>query len=118
MLSQLPAHQGPDYRLCKSEPELTTVAEVDETNGEEKAEQVAEAEPANPKGEAPGGPHTGSLSYNGPGDHLSPLSGIPYPVGIVSPMPESATIASYVTLRKSKKPDSKTVKLPSTGHAG
>ncbi|XP_072570604.1 pleckstrin homology domain-containing family A member 5 isoform X19 [Paramormyrops kingsleyae] len=77
------AHGGPDYRLYKSEPELTTVAEVDETNGEEKAEQVAEAEPTNPKG-------------------------IPYPVGIVSPMPESATIASYVTLRKSKKPDSKT----------
>ncbi|XP_072570768.1 pleckstrin homology domain-containing family A member 5 isoform X22 [Paramormyrops kingsleyae] len=75
--------EGPDYRLYKSEPELTTVAEVDETNGEEKAEQVAEAEPTNPKG-------------------------IPYPVGIVSPMPESATIASYVTLRKSKKPDSKT----------
>ncbi|XP_072570273.1 pleckstrin homology domain-containing family A member 5 isoform X5 [Paramormyrops kingsleyae] len=106
------AHGGPDYRLYKSEPELTTVAEVDETNGEEKAEQVAEAEPTNPKGEAPRGPHTGSLGYNGPGDHLSPLSGIPYPVGIVSPMPESATIASYVTLRKSKKPDSKTQDRP------
>lgn len=36
--------QGPDYRLYKSEPELTTVAEVDESNGEEKSEQAAEKE--------------------------------------------------------------------------
>ncbi|KAF0029307.1 hypothetical protein F2P81_018412 [Scophthalmus maximus] len=65
--------QAPDYRLYKSEPELTTVKEeVDEAN-------------------VP-----------------------PYPVGIVpprtkSPMstPESSTIASYVTLRKSKKPESR-----------
>ncbi|XP_029101777.1 LOW QUALITY PROTEIN: pleckstrin homology domain-containing family A member 5-like [Scleropages formosus] len=78
-------HSGPDYRLYKSEPELTTVAEVDETNGEEKIEPTVEKEPSTTKG-------------------------ISYPVGIVpprtkSPMPESSTIASYVTLRKSKKPD-------------
>uniref|UniRef100_A0A8C9TSM5 Pleckstrin homology domain containing, family A member 5 n=1 Tax=Scleropages formosus TaxID=113540 RepID=A0A8C9TSM5_SCLFO len=77
--------EGPDYRLYKSEPELTTVAEVDETNGEEKIEPTVEKEPSTTKG-------------------------ISYPVGIVpprtkSPMPESSTIASYVTLRKSKKPD-------------
>ncbi|XP_062373864.1 pleckstrin homology domain-containing family A member 5-like [Sardina pilchardus] len=40
-------------------------------------------------------------------------SGMPYPVGIVpprakSPITESSSIASYVTLRKSKKPDSRT----------
>ncbi|NWR91059.1 PKHA5 protein, partial [Furnarius figulus] len=37
-------NEGPDYRLYKSEPELTTVAEVDESNGEEKAEQMSESE--------------------------------------------------------------------------
>ncbi|XP_077091204.1 pleckstrin homology domain-containing family A member 5 isoform X10 [Siphateles boraxobius] len=83
------AHSGPDYRLYKSEPELTTVAEVDESNGEDKSEQTAEKEP--------------------PGV----TKGIVYPVGVVSPrtkspMPESSTIASYVTLRKSKKPDPRT----------
>ncbi|XP_030626182.1 pleckstrin homology domain-containing family A member 5-like [Chanos chanos] len=79
------SHSGPDYRLYKSEPELTTVAEVDETNGEERSEQAAERESSSSKG-------------------------VSYPVGIVpprtkSPMPESSTIASYVTLRKSKKPE-------------
>ncbi|XP_029411306.1 pleckstrin homology domain-containing family A member 5 isoform X9 [Nannospalax galili] len=75
--------EGPDYRLYKSEPELTTVAEVDESNGEEKAEPVSEAEtPA--------------------------VKGSHFPVGVVpprtkSPTPESSTIASYVTLRKTKK---------------
>ncbi|XP_058629554.1 pleckstrin homology domain-containing family A member 5 isoform X3 [Onychostoma macrolepis] len=83
------AHSGPDYRLYKSEPELTTVAEVDESNGEDKSEQTAEKEP--------------------PGIN----KGVVYPVGVVSPrtkspMPESSTIASYVTLRKSKKPDPRT----------
>ncbi|XP_048862839.1 pleckstrin homology domain-containing family A member 5 isoform X2 [Brienomyrus brachyistius] len=78
---------GPDYRLYKSEPELTTVAEVDETGGEDRSEH-AEKEPSNSKG-------------------------MPFPVGIVpprtkSPMPESSTIASYVTLRKAKKPSPRT----------
>ncbi|XP_052410469.1 pleckstrin homology domain-containing family A member 5 isoform X16 [Carassius gibelio] len=82
-------HSGPDYRLYKSEPELTTVAEVDESNGEDKSEQTAEKEP------------------------LGVTKGVVYPVGVVSPrtkspMPESSTIASYVTLRKSKKPDPRT----------
>ncbi|XP_067283106.1 pleckstrin homology domain-containing family A member 5 isoform X22 [Pseudorasbora parva] len=88
-LSNLHKSEGPDYRLYKSEPELTTVAEVDESNGEDKSEQTAEKEPS-------GG-----------------NKGIIYPVGVVSPrtkspMPESSTIASYVTLRKSKKPDPRT----------
>ncbi|XP_043092401.1 pleckstrin homology domain-containing family A member 5 isoform X9 [Puntigrus tetrazona] len=83
------AHSGPDYRLYKSEPELTTVAEVDESNGEDKSEQMAEKEQA------------------------GITKGVVYPVGVVSPrtkspMPESSTIASYVTLRKSKKPDPRT----------
>ncbi|KAI1888411.1 hypothetical protein AGOR_G00184870 [Albula goreensis] len=83
------SHSGPDYRLYKSEPELTTVAEVDETNGEDKSEQAGEKDPSGSKG-------------------------MSYPVGIVpprtkSPMPESSTIASYVTLRKSKKPEPRTV---------
>nr|XP_023966595.1 pleckstrin homology domain-containing family A member 5 isoform X10 [Chrysemys picta bellii] len=76
---------GPDYRLYKSEPELTTVAEVDESNGEEKTELVSESETSTTKG-----------------SH--------FPVGVVpprtkSPTPESSTIASYVTLRKNKKID-------------
>uniref|UniRef100_A0A673MVQ4 Pleckstrin homology domain-containing family A member 5-like n=1 Tax=Sinocyclocheilus rhinocerous TaxID=307959 RepID=A0A673MVQ4_9TELE len=88
-LSNLHKSEGPDYRLYKSEPELTTVAEVDESNGEDKSEQTAEKEP--------------------PGV----TKGVVYPVGVVSPrtkspMPESSTIASYVTLRKSKKPDPRT----------
>uniref|UniRef100_A0A8D0TQ29 PH domain-containing protein n=1 Tax=Sus scrofa TaxID=9823 RepID=A0A8D0TQ29_PIG len=75
-------NEGPDYRLYKSEPELTTVAEVDESNGEEKSEPVSEME--------------------------SSVKGSHFPVGVVpprtkSPTPESSTIASYVTLRKTKK---------------
>uniref|UniRef100_A0A671X4R8 Pleckstrin homology domain containing A5 n=1 Tax=Sparus aurata TaxID=8175 RepID=A0A671X4R8_SPAAU len=78
--------QGPDYRLYKSEPELTTVTEVDESNGEDRSEYPSE--------------HSGN-------------KGISYPVGIVpprtkSPVPDSSSIASYVTLRKSKKPDPRT----------
>ncbi|XP_051976370.1 pleckstrin homology domain-containing family A member 5-like isoform X8 [Xyrauchen texanus] len=88
-LSNLHKSEGPDYRLYKSEPELTTVAEVDESNSEDKSEQTADKEPP------------------------SFTKGIVYPVGVVnprtkSPMPESSTIASYVTLRKSKKPDPRT----------
>ncbi|XP_074182056.1 pleckstrin homology domain-containing family A member 5 isoform X5 [Rhinolophus sinicus] len=76
------SHSGPDYRLYKSEPELTTVAEVDESNGEEKSEPVSEIETS--------------------------VKGSHFPVGVVpprtkSPTPESSTIASYVTLRKTKK---------------
>ncbi|XP_077423696.1 pleckstrin homology domain-containing family A member 5 isoform X2 [Vanacampus margaritifer] len=83
-------HSGPDYRLYKSEPELTTVAEVDESNGEDRTEH--------------------------PSDH-SANKGLAYPVGIVpprtkSPVPESSSIASYVTLRKSKKPDSRMERRP------
>ncbi|XP_072779888.1 pleckstrin homology domain-containing family A member 5 isoform X9 [Taeniopygia guttata] len=80
-------NEGPDYRLYKSEPELTTVAEVDESNGEEKTEPVSESE--------------------------SSAKGSHFPVGVVpprtkSPTPESSTIASYVTLRKNKKIDLRT----------
>ncbi|XP_076588574.1 pleckstrin homology domain-containing family A member 5 isoform X15 [Chaetodon auriga] len=79
-------NEGPDYRLYKSEPELTTVTEVDESNGEDRSEHPSE--------------HSGN-------------KGTSYPVGIVpprtkSPVPESSSIASYVTLRKSKKPDPRT----------
>ncbi|XP_071351514.1 pleckstrin homology domain-containing family A member 5-like isoform X6 [Trachinotus anak] len=81
-------HSGPDYRLYKSEPELTTVAEVDESNGEDRSEHPSDRE------------HSGN-------------KGMSYPVGIVpprtkSPVPDSSSIASYVTLRKSKKPDPRT----------
>ncbi|XP_044048696.1 pleckstrin homology domain-containing family A member 5-like isoform X4 [Siniperca chuatsi] len=81
-------HSGPDYRLYKSEPELTTVTEVDESNGEDRSEHPSDRE------------HSGN-------------KGMSYPVGIVpprtkSPVPESSSIASYVTLRKSKKPDPRT----------
>ncbi|XP_056909047.1 pleckstrin homology domain-containing family A member 5-like isoform X12 [Takifugu flavidus] len=77
--------EGPDYRLYKSEPELTTVTEVDENNGEDRSEHPPET----------------------PGN-----KGTSYPVGIVpprtkSPVPESSSIASYVTLRKNKKSDSR-----------
>ncbi|XP_070827660.1 pleckstrin homology domain-containing family A member 5-like isoform X15 [Chaetodon trifascialis] len=79
-------NEGPDYRLYKSEPELTTVTEVDESNGEDRSEHPSE--------------HSGN-------------KGTSYPVGIVpprtkSPVPESSSIASYVTLRKTKKPDPRT----------
>ncbi|XP_031754272.1 pleckstrin homology domain-containing family A member 5 isoform X6 [Xenopus tropicalis] len=79
---------GPDYRLYKSEPELTTVAEVDETNADDKSEAAANLESAATKG-----------------SH--------YPVGVVSPRTkspplESTTIASYVTLRKGRKAEPKT----------
>ncbi|XP_024138161.1 pleckstrin homology domain-containing family A member 5 isoform X6 [Oryzias melastigma] len=81
-------HSGPDYRLYKSEPELTTVTEVDENKDEDRSENASDREHAASKG-------------------------MSYPVGIVpprtkSPVPESSSIASYVTLRKSKKPDPRT----------
>ncbi|KAM9334916.1 pleckstrin homology domain-containing family A member 5-like [Symphorus nematophorus] len=83
--------QAPDYRLYKSEPELTTVKEeVDEANGEDKDKTETSPE----------------------GKDSTASKVPPYPVGIVpprtkSPMspPESSTIASYVTLRKTKKPE-------------
>uniref|UniRef100_A0A8C7HHM7 Pleckstrin homology domain containing, family A member 5 n=1 Tax=Oncorhynchus kisutch TaxID=8019 RepID=A0A8C7HHM7_ONCKI len=90
--------QGPDYRLYKSEPELTTVAEeVDDNNGEDNDKDRLQA---------------GLTTDKEP----AATKGVPvYPVGIVpprtkSPMspPESCTIASYVTLRKGKKPDPRT----------
>uniref|UniRef100_A0A4W5K094 Pleckstrin homology domain-containing protein n=1 Tax=Hucho hucho TaxID=62062 RepID=A0A4W5K094_9TELE len=77
--------EGPDYRLYKSEPELTTVAEVDEANGEDRSEQ-SDRDPSDTKG-------------------------MSYPIGIVTPrtkspmIPESSTIASCVTLRKGRRPD-------------
>ncbi|XP_071358388.1 pleckstrin homology domain-containing family A member 5-like isoform X4 [Trachinotus anak] len=85
--------QAPDYRLYKSEPELTTVKEeVDEANGEDKDKTETAAESKD------------TTASKVP----------PYPVGIVpprtkSPMspPESSTIASYVTLRKTKKSESR-----------
>ncbi|XP_010775730.1 pleckstrin homology domain-containing family A member 5-like isoform X2 [Notothenia coriiceps] len=84
--------QNPDYRLYKSEPELTTVKEeLDEANGEDKDK----AESSDTASKAPS-----------------------CPVGIIpprtkSPMspPESSTIASYVTLRKTKKPESRSVSV-------
>ncbi|RVE71656.1 hypothetical protein OJAV_G00054000 [Oryzias javanicus] len=81
-------HSGPDYRLYKSEPELTTVTEVDENKDEDRSESTSDREHAASKG-------------------------MSYPVGIVpprtkSPVPESSSIASYVTLRKTKKPDPRT----------
>ncbi|XP_031679096.1 pleckstrin homology domain-containing family A member 5 isoform X6 [Oncorhynchus kisutch] len=75
--------EGPDYRLYKSEPELTTVAEVDETNGEDRSEQC-DRDPSDTKG-------------------------LSYPVGIIPPrtkspiIPEASTIC--VTLRKGRRPD-------------
>ncbi|XP_029909873.1 pleckstrin homology domain-containing family A member 5-like isoform X1 [Myripristis murdjan] len=86
------AHSGPDYRLYKSEPELTTVAEVDEGNGEDRSEYTSERDPSGNKG-------------------------MSHPVGIVpprtkSPMPESSSIASYVTLRKGRKPDPRMQERP------
>uniref|UniRef100_A0A3Q1FA31 Pleckstrin homology domain containing, family A member 5 n=1 Tax=Acanthochromis polyacanthus TaxID=80966 RepID=A0A3Q1FA31_9TELE len=85
------SEQAPDYRLYKSEPELTTVKEeVDEANGEDKDKTETSAE-SKDISKAP-----------------------PYPVGIIPPRtksplspPESSTIASYVTLRKTKKPESR-----------
>ncbi|XP_007577202.1 pleckstrin homology domain-containing family A member 5 isoform X6 [Poecilia formosa] len=85
--------QAPDYRLYKSEPELTTVKEEgDEANGDDKDKNETSTESkATPPSKVP-----------------------PYPVGIVAPRtkspmspPESSTIASYVTLRKTKKPESR-----------
>ncbi|XP_031725674.1 pleckstrin homology domain-containing family A member 6-like isoform X2 [Anarrhichthys ocellatus] len=83
--------QAPDYRLYKSEPELTTVKEEgDEANGEDRTESSAESKDTSAS--------------------KAPL----YPVGIIpprtkSPMspPESSTVLSYVTLRKTKKPESR-----------
>uniref|UniRef100_A0A3P9P975 Pleckstrin homology domain containing, family A member 5 n=2 Tax=Poecilia reticulata TaxID=8081 RepID=A0A3P9P975_POERE len=91
--SQQKNEQAPDYRLYKSEPELTTVKEEgDEANSDDKDKNEMSTESkATPPSKVP-----------------------PYPVGIVAPRtkspmspPESSTIASYVTLRKTKKPESR-----------
>ncbi|XP_061124218.1 pleckstrin homology domain-containing family A member 5-like isoform X2 [Syngnathus typhle] len=87
--SQHKNEQGPDYRLYKSEPELTTVKEeVDEVNGEDKDKDKNET--------------------------AENIEIVATKVGIIpprtkSPMspPESTTIASYVTLRKTKKTESR-----------
>lgn len=42
--------EGPDYRLYKSEPELTTVTEVDENNGEDRSEHPSDREHLGSKG--------------------------------------------------------------------
>lgn len=84
--------QGPDYRLYKSEPELTTV----------KEEESDEPHPPEERG--------GGVTER----REVPVTKVtPCPVGIVPPRtkctispPESTTIASYVTLRK-KKPEPK-----------
>ncbi|KAG8438522.1 hypothetical protein GDO86_004912 [Hymenochirus boettgeri] len=85
--SEMNTNENPDYRLYKSEPELTTVAEVDETNPDDKSEAIVDLESGASK-----------VSH--------------YPVGVVSPRTkspplESTTIASYVTLRKGKKIETK-----------
>uniref|UniRef100_A0A3P8YPN1 Pleckstrin homology domain-containing family A member 5-like n=1 Tax=Esox lucius TaxID=8010 RepID=A0A3P8YPN1_ESOLU len=91
-------HSGPDYRLYKSEPELTTVAEeMDDGNGDDGDKDRTQTEKVADK-------------------ESTATKGVPvYPVGIVPPRsksasspPESCTIASYVTLRKTKKPDPRT----------
>jgi len=51
--SFFPYLQGPDYRLYKSEPELTTVAEVDESNGEERCEHPSDRDHSGNKGTSP-----------------------------------------------------------------
>lgn len=61
--SSLDVPQGPDYRLYKSEPELTTVAEVDESNGEEKTEPISESE-SSAKGLSPGTVFTTSQPFH------------------------------------------------------
>ncbi|KAM8908344.1 pleckstrin homology domain-containing family A member 5-like isoform 4-T4 [Spinachia spinachia] len=84
--------QAPDYRLYKSEPELTTVKEEgDEANSEENNKMESSAESKDTSASA------------------VPL----YPVGIILPrtkspmsLPESSNIPSYVTLRKPKNPES------------
>ncbi|XP_061662355.1 pleckstrin homology domain-containing family A member 5-like isoform X3 [Syngnathoides biaculeatus] len=94
-LSSLQKSEGPDYRLYKSEPELTTVKEeADEVNVEDKEKDKNET----------AGENTDVVASK------APL----YPVGLVPPRtkssaipPESTTIASYVTLRKTKKTESR-----------
>uniref|UniRef100_A0A8C4M7N8 Pleckstrin homology domain containing A5 n=1 Tax=Equus asinus asinus TaxID=83772 RepID=A0A8C4M7N8_EQUAS len=76
------SHCGPDYRLYKSEPELTTVAEVDESNGEEKSEPVSEMETSVK------GPHFFFFFF------FSRTK---------SPTPESSTFFFFFFFRKTKK---------------
>ncbi|XP_029681270.1 pleckstrin homology domain-containing family A member 5 isoform X4 [Takifugu rubripes] len=125
--------QAPDYRLYKSEPELTTVKEeVDEANnGEdrEKTETSAESKEAvvskgsvaassewrrhysrnNPRLTIRISVCLSDSSWSERFPSVCPTAP-PYPVGIVPPRtkspigsPESCTIASYVTLRKTRR---------------
>lgn len=115
--------QSTDYRLYKSEPELTTVKEeLDEANNEEKDKIEISAEGKDPAA-SKGRPAHRQAAFSHP-DFSSLfmcrcvvlIKGHHYSVGIVSPRvkspmstPESSTIASYVTLRKTRKPESRSV---------
>ncbi|XP_076424264.1 pleckstrin homology domain-containing family A member 5 isoform X11 [Peromyscus maniculatus bairdii] len=114
--------EGPDYRLYKSEPELTTVAEVDESNGEEKSEPVSEMEAPVVKEDLSSVPSThikqltttcncSSRRFQHPllaSKSTGPHFAVGVPLRTKSPTPESSTIASYVTLRKTKKVELRT----------
>ncbi|XP_052576013.1 pleckstrin homology domain-containing family A member 5 isoform X17 [Peromyscus californicus insignis] len=116
------SHCGPDYRLYKSEPELTTVAEVDESNGEEKSEPVSEMEAPVVKEDLSSVPSThikqltttcnsSSRRFQHPllaSKSTGPHFAVGVPLRTKSPTPESSTIASYVTLRKTKKMELRT----------
>ncbi|XP_076424293.1 pleckstrin homology domain-containing family A member 5 isoform X38 [Peromyscus maniculatus bairdii] len=116
------SHCGPDYRLYKSEPELTTVAEVDESNGEEKSEPVSEMEAPVVKEDLSSVPSThikqltttcncSSRRFQHPllaSKSTGPHFAVGVPLRTKSPTPESSTIASYVTLRKTKKVELRT----------
>uniref|UniRef100_A0A8C7XMN8 Pleckstrin homology domain containing, family A member 5 n=1 Tax=Oryzias sinensis TaxID=183150 RepID=A0A8C7XMN8_9TELE len=113
--------QSTDYRLYKSEPELTTVKEeLDEANNEEKDKIEISAEGKDPAA-SKGRPAHREAAFSHP-DFSSLfmcrcvvlIKGHHYSVGIVSPRvkspmstPESSTIASYVTLRKTRKSESR-----------
>lgn len=112
--------QAPDYRLYKSEPELTTVKEeVDEANNGEdrdKTENSADGKDAAVSKGLVAAARRKPLpdqSENGCSRSVCPAAP-PYPVGVVPPRtkspigsPESRTIASYVTLRKTRRPESR-----------
>lgn len=64
-LFTLPLQQGPDYRLYKSEPELTTVTEVDENNGEDRSEHQSE--------------HSGNKGTRGQNHHRNLMTSAQFP---------------------------------------
>ncbi|XP_062339511.1 pleckstrin homology domain-containing family A member 5-like isoform X2 [Osmerus eperlanus] len=94
LVSSLNNNKGTDYRLCKSEPELTTVKEeAGENTGEDRRNSNPPTERQAPAS------NDLSLTASKAGPPLHPVGVVP-PRTRSPPSPPQDLVSSYVTLRK------------------